>query len=348
MGALPLTPNNIVVRMPNWVGDLVMATPVLIDLRRAFPSARITAMAQTSVADLLADDASINELFRFTRPQSKFQRRQEKRNIIAKLEEGQYDVGVLLTRSFSSAWWFWQAGIPRRIGFKGNFRSLLLTDRLPLPVGMHQVEVFKQLLRPLGIEGSKTAPKLSLSGSQQALARDLLAQNGHVPGERIVGINPGASYGSAKCWPNERFRELAKRLAEQENWTIVFFGDPSMTGQVKAICRGLPKRVIDLAGKTDLRQLMCLIADCDVFVTNDSGPMHIADALGVEVVALFGSTDPAATGPYRQPLSVVYKKVSCSPCFRRDCPIDFRCMTSIGVDEVLQRVERVLQQKRRV
>ena len=153
----------------------------------------------------------------------------------------------------------------------------------------------------------------------------------------LIGINPGAAYGSAKCWPPERYRALAKRLLERSDAAIVFFGDASSFQMVKEICQGLPERVMNLAGVTNLRELASLIKDCNVFVTNDSGPMHIADAFGVKIVALFGSTDECVTGPFGQPEAVINKKASCSPCFKRVCPIDFRCMKEIDVEEVAEK-----------
>lgn len=330
---------NILVRMPNWVGDLVMATPVLSDLRRAFPKASITAMCKRPLCDLLVEDKSIDELFCFVKLGNEFSRREEMRNIIRKIEAGKYDVGVLLTNSFSSAWWFWQGRVKRRIGYADHFRSFLLNDALKMPKGKeHLVDSFKRLLEPLGIPRSETEPRLFVRDDEVERSKELLYQRGYERGKRIIGINPGAAYGSAKCWPPERFRALAMRLLLEIDAYVVFFGDAKTASLVKEISRGLPERVIDLAGVTSLRELACLIKDCDVFVTNDSGPMHIAAAFKRPMVALFGSTDEELTGPYGQNESVIHKQVKCSPCFKRTCPIDFRCMNEISVDEVVAKV----------
>lgn len=332
-------PQNILVRMPNWIGDLVMATPILSDLRKAFPKASITAMCRKPLCDLLKYDEAIDELFCFSKPSNDFVRRDDLRDIIAKIAAGKYDVGVLLTNSFSSAWWFWQGKVKRRIGYAAHFRRLLLTDPIPfVREREHQVNTCKKLLKPLGIPISQTAPRLYVTGKEVEESKELLYQRGYVKGKTLIGINPGAAYGSAKCWPPDRFRALAKRLLEETDAYVVFFGDATTAGLVKEISRGLPERVIDLAGVTSLRELACLIKDCDVLVTNDSGPMHIGAAFGVPLVALFGSTDDELTGPYGQGKDVIRKKVKCSPCFKRVCPIDFPCMKEIGVDEVVQRV----------
>lgn len=316
-----------------------MATPVLADLRKAFPKASITAMCRKPICELLKKDDSIDELFCFTRPSNEFLRRQEFRDIIAKIQAGKYDTGILLTHSFSSAWWFWKASVPKRIGYSAHFRRFLLTDPLRRPKEKeHQVVSYKKILAPLGIQLSQSLPKLVVSEQEVEESKMLLYKRGYVFGKKLIGINPGAAYGSAKCWLPERFQALAKRLLSQRDAYVLFFGDLSNSALVKQICRGLGGRAIDLAGVTSLRQLACIIKDCSVLVTNDSGPMHIAAAFEVPVVALFGSTDANKTGPYGQEKGVIDKQVKCSPCFKRVCPIDFRCMKEIGVDEVVERV----------
>lgn len=330
----------ILVRMPNWLGDLVMATPVLVDLRAKFPNASITAMCKSSLCELLRQDETIDELFCFTRPENGFLRRQS-RDVIAKIRQAKFDLAVLLTNSFSSAWVCWQGKIPRRIGYPGHFRKWMLTEVVPPPSEpMHQVDQYKRLLEPLGIPRSATSPSLFVSDEEMERARELLCQQGHKKGEPWIGINPGAAYGLAKCWPPEYFRKLALDLCTQ--WRVVFFGDGSSIELVKSICRDLPSNVIDLAGLTSLRELACLIKDCSLLISNDSGPMHIADAWGTPLIALFGSTDDAATGPYRQKEAVINKRVTCSPCLKRVCPIDFRCMKQITVEEVAFKARKIL------
>ncbi len=332
-------PQNFLIRMPNWIGDLVMATPVLSDLRAAFPKASITAMCKKPLCDLLEKDEAIDELFCFTRPTSSFSRREEYRDIIAKIRAGKYDVGILLTNSFSSAWWFWQGNVKRRIGYSAHFRKMLLTDPLRFSEEKeHQLITYKKILSPLGISVSQTPPRLYLAEKEIEESKTLLYQRGYIKGKKLIGINPGAAYGSAKCWPPERFRALAMRLLLETDAFVIFFGDAATASLVKEISQGLPERVIDLAGVTSLRELACIIKDCSVLVTNDSGPMHMGAALNVPLVALFGSTDEELTGPYGKEKSVIRKKVKCSPCFKRVCPIDFPCMKGISVDEVIERV----------
>lgn len=334
---------NIIVRMPNWIGDMVMATPVLTDLRKAYPRARITAMCRAPVCDLLKEDPEVDELFCFSKASS-FSRRSDKRNIIEKLRHGKYDLGILLTHSFSSAWWFWQGKVQNRLGYDCNGRRFLLSYPVPLPENIekqHLVSTYKMLLEPLGIPVSTTPPRLFLSEKEVWEAQTLFKQHGVTKDSIVVGFNPGATYGSAKCWLPERFRDVAKKLLEDPNVSIVFFGDQPTVPLVKEICQGLGQRVINLAGLTSLRELAALISLCDVLLTNDSGPMHIADAVGTKIVALFGSTNEIVTGPYRIG-KVIHKHVECSPCYQRTCPIDFRCMKRIEAEEVYQAILEML------
>ncbi len=331
---------KIIVRFPNWIGDAVMAAPVAEELKRHFPNAEITAMCAAPVFELFKRDPFIDAIFCFSKPENAFLRRDKTRDIIEALRDGKYDLGVLLANSFSSAWWFWQGRVARRIGYRGQMRAWLLTDPIkPLEEPIHQVDRYKRLLKPLGIAVGKSGPRLYLSEEEIEAARALLAQRGCSSKEPLIGINPGAAFGSAKCWPPERFRSLALELLKDPRMRVVFFGDAKTESLVKEICRGLPPRAISLAGETSLRELMSLIQECDLLVTNDSGPMHIAAALGVPVVALFGSTDDHATGPYGQKDGVIHKRASCSPCFRRVCPIDFRCMKAISVEEVIEKIQ---------
>lgn len=328
-------PKNVIVRMPNWVGDMVMATPVLTDLRKAFPDAKITAMCRTPLSELLQEDPEIDEVFSFSKV-STFSRHSDRRNIIEKLQNGKYDLGVLLTNSLSSAWWFWQGKVENRLGYESKGRKFLLTHPIPFPQSVerqHLVTTYKMLLAPLGISVSDTPPRLFLSEKEVAQARLLMRQHGVQDHHQIVGINPGATYGSAKCWLPERFREITRRLLEDKNVFVVYFGDQATASLVKEICYGLSPRVVNLAGLTSLRELASLVSLCDVLLTNDSGPMHIAAALKTPIVALFGSTSQVITGPYKTG-KVIQKSVECSPCYQRTCPIDFRCMKRIEADEV--------------
>lgn len=334
-----ISPKKILVKMPNWLGDLVMCTAALADLHRHFPKAKITAMCQSNVADILRHDPNVSALYSYSRP-SGWIHRIEHLGIIEEIRQGEYDLSVLFTNSFSTAWWFWRGHVKERIGFACNLRSWLLTQPVAFPANkktQHLVLTYKELLKPLGISLSNTAPRLYITPEEQETAKELLSLKG-IPMDRsiILGINPGAAYGSAKCWLPERFIEVTKKILQRDNVYVIYFGDQAGAPLVNAICQKLPsERVINLAGKTSIRELMALIQCCSLFLTNDSGPMHLAAALSIPLVALFGSTDDTQTGPYGEG-KVIHRHVECSPCYQRVCPIDFRCMTRIEVEEVYQ------------
>ena len=214
----------------------------------------------------------------------------------------------------------------------------MLTDALPFPEkrkSQHLVKTYRQLLEPLNIAQESRAPKLYITDEEQDQAREFLTRFDVKPDMQLIGMNPGAAYGEAKCWLPERFTEVAKHLLEDERCAVLFFGDAGSKELINGICKNLPERAINLAGLTSLRQLMALISLMKVFITNDSGPMHMAAALDRPVVALFGSTDHIVTGPFETG-HVINKNVDCSPCFKRSCPIDFRCMKRISTDEVVK------------
>lgn len=341
-----LNPHNIIVRMPNWLGDLIMATPILTDLRNHFPHAKITALCQGAVGSIIEKDPNIDDLISFKR-KKKWSLFRSEQDIIPYLKKGQYDLGILLTNSFSSAKMFWDAGIPYRFGFATHWRRLLLTHPIKFPENkdtQHLVKTYKALLYPLGIPISNTDPRLYLTETEIIKSQTQLSEFGIDQDKILIGINPGAAYGSAKCWLPERYHEIAQLLLNNPRVSLIFFGDNQGASLVNMICQSLPKdRVINLAGQTTLRELAAYIKKCDLFLTNDSGPMHMASALDVPLLALFGSTSDQTTSPYKGG-KVIHKHVACSPCYRRECPIDFRCMKQITVHEVYENLTALISQ----
>lgn len=324
-----------------------MAMPLLSSLRQAYPSSKITAMALRSQASLLYKHPDIDEVFQFDRINI-FTRSSKKRNIIKKIIYGQYDLGIILPNSFSAAWLFWQGKVKRRIGYKGNLRSWLLTDSIRQSLQQsnhHMVISYQLLLSSLPVPFTFTAPSIYLESVEIKYARNCFRTYGIPEGAPILGINMGAAYGNAKCWPKEKFHLLAKKLIEDHPLLhIIFFGDHAIRTIVKEICTTLPKRAINFAGLTTLRELAAMISLCNGFITNDSGPMHIADAVSTSVVAIFGSTCRYRTGPYSGG-TIIHKETACSPCFSRTCPIDFRCMEKISVEEVYNACIGLIQKK---
>lgn len=323
---------NVVVRFPNWLGDAVMATPLLQKIKMRFPDAKVTALCQGGVGKLLMHHPYVDEVISFAH-NDKYAAHQA-------LKKKEFDLGILLPNSFSSAFFLWRARVKKRVGYKADKRSLFLTDPIPFSKERekeHLVITYQRLLTPLGIEVDETKPLLVVSEEEKERAKALLQEKGVDLSHTLMGINPGAAYGSAKCWLPDRFNAVALRLLQNPHVTVLLFGDEAGASLTQEICKGLGPRAIDLAGKTSLRDLIACISLCDRFLTNDSGPMHIAAALQIPLVALFGSTNDTTTGPYQHG-TVIHKHVECSPCYLRTCPIDFRCMKRIEADEVYKKV----------
>lgn len=336
------SPKKILVRMPNWLGDLVMATPVIEALAQKFPEAKITVMCLSHFCDIFKHDPHVDEVLPVSKS-SGWLRNSNSASVVEDIQKGKFDLGVLTTNSFSSAYLFWRGKVKQRVGFTKDFRRFLLTDPVPKnqPETMHQVLQYQELLKPLGIPNRGLEPKLYVTEEEKLQAKSILANYGVKKDSMIIGINPGAAYGSAKCWPPERFKKLARELTGNKNLFVAFFGDKGGKKTVNEICEGLGSQVINLAGGTTIRQLIAMISVCDIFLSNDSGPMHVASALQIPLVAIFGSTSDVKTGPFKK-AAVIHKHVPCSPCYKRVCPIDFRCMTRINVEEVYSEIEKFI------
>jgi len=325
---------TIAIRCPNWIGDAVMATPVFEQIKKLFPEAHLIAVAHHPIAELLENIKSIDEMLAFSRKPAV--KSKEEARITHLLKNKKIDLGILLTNSFSSAWSFFRAGIHDRLGYKAHFRSPLLTIPLSLPKNeQHDTYTYLDLLKPLGPIIYPDTLSLSLTSEEIDHIKKRLNTLGVDASHTLLVINPGAAYGSAKCWPKRNFYDLTTHFLKKQHIRIVCIGNDSYASQ------DLPKGIINLVNKTSIRELMALLATCNCLITNDSGPMHIAAAFKTPLVALFGSTNPFRTGPFNH-VTVLYKHVDCSPCYKRICPKDFRCMHQITTDEAIQAVENLL------
>ena len=327
-------------RMPNWLGDLIMSTPVLMALRKCLPNAHITALCQSNVADLLLANPHVDKIWNYNKPKN----RHEKRAIILELKEKKFDTGVLLTNSISSAWWFFRGNVKNRIGFSNNIdiRSILLSQAVSFPKNrknQHLVLTYLSLLGANKQDVFHKLPELYVTEKEKIAAKKILKNHGWAQEQKIIGICPGAAFGTAKRWLPERFRAVAEKLSREDSAQIIFLGNKSEIELSKTICQA--PQIINLVGKTSLRELISIISVCDVFLANDSGPMHIAAALQTPLVALFGPTDATVSRPYPNG-KVIQRHVSCSPCHRRECPHDHACMKAIGVDEVYEALREQL------
>jgi heptosyltransferase-2 len=331
---------NIVIRATNWVGDAIMALPALRAVRTRFPDATIAIVARPYVADIYRGQRICNELISYD-PKGTHAGLRGRERLAQELRAQKFDVALLLQNAFDAAWLAWRAGIPERIGYARDGRSLLLTKTIAVPkpseIPPHEQFYYLELLRRAGWIDSlpnESFVRLELAEEQRHRAEEILAAAGARQNVTRIAIGAGASYGSAKCWPPDRFADFVNRFRRHTDGEVILFGTPSEQTVSDAIAAGIEGPSISLVGKTALADLPALLARCHFFVGNDSGAMHVAAAVGLPVVAIFGPTDPHGTAPITPRCTVVQEKPYCSPCFLRRCPIDHRCMTSVTSESV--------------
>src|SRR5882672_1625609 len=319
---------NILVKGNNWLGDAVMSLPTLKSLKAMQPRARVVVLTKPAFADLYRGAPYVDEVFAHERGGMPAWLR-----TVKELKKRKFDVALLLPRSFSAALLAWSARIPRRIGYADGARTRLLTETPPPLARTHRVYHYHHLLSALGDPPIAQAPRLEIPDDARAWAEEKL------PGGPWIGFNPGATYGAAKQWFPDRFIELGKRLTRRGKPVVV--GGPAEAELGELVARGIGG--ISIAGKTTIMQLAAAIARCSLFVTNDTGPMHVADAVGTPMVAIFGPTDWIVTPPFGKKHTIVRHEIECSPCLKRVCPLGHHdCMKKIDVSQVLKACEERL------
>lgn len=314
-----------------------MSLPALRAIRKRFPTAEISLLARPWVADLYARETWCTRIIPFTAGRGA-RDWTGKWRASAELRKEGFDCAILFQNAFEAALIAWHARIPIRIGYDRDARGWLLTHAIPMPkpgeIPPHQRYYYLELLRRAGIvEELPETPEIRLEGLPGAARAGAAALDGCV-----VGVSPGAAYGSAKRWLPERFAESAVRLAGELGGGVAVFGsrdERPLCEEVADSVRVAGVKAMNFAGETSLKQFIEMAAACRVFLTNDSGAMHIASAAGVPTVTVFGATDHIATGPTGDLARVVREPVECSPCLLRECPIDHRCMTAVSPDRVV-------------
>jgi len=336
--------NRLVILAPNWLGDAVMALPAIADVRRAAPAASISVAARASVAPLFALVPAVDDTLVLGDDE------------VGALASKRFDTALLLPNSTRAAIVTRRAGVPERWGYRTGWRGSLLTRAIPAPRRIHQIEYYQHLVRALGFPNDPVEPSVTVSAVARDAGRSLLMESGWDGRTPLVALAPGAAYGGAKRWPAEYFAELAAGLAGD--------GVPCVIVGTAADGADLRGRVIfrvgtaknhlsplDLVGRTDIPTLAGVFANCRALVTNDSGAMHLAAAIGISVTALFGPTDERATSPrlHLRPrplppsppagtevVTILTHPIWCRPCLLRECPLDHRCMRGIDVATVLE------------
>jgi heptosyltransferase-2 len=353
-GALnPSSISRLYVRATNWLGDAVMSLPAIRAIRQIFPLAHLAVVARPSLADLYSREPAIDRVIPYPAqpgwrvgPGAALKARREFAGL---LRDFHFDCAILLQNAFDAALVAWLAGVPERIGYRRDGRGRLLTRAIEVPepgeIPRHERFYYLELLRRAGLlEQFPPSDAIRLAGidaARESGLRQLAAMGIAGP---TIGISPGAAYGNAKRWLPERFAEAAVALAPTLGpAAILLFGAPSE----RALCESVAKLiggadVRNLAGQTTLAEFIDLAAACRLFLTNDSGAMHVASALGVPTVTVFGATDDTTTGPTGPLARVVREHAECSPCLLRECPIDHRCMTRVPAERVVAAATELL------
>ncbi len=345
---------KILVRGPNWVGDAVMCVPALEKIRQNFPDAELSLLVRSTVGELFAGHPTVDRIVVYDHRGLHAGWRGTAR-LAASLRRERYDLAVLFQNAFEAAVLGVLAGVPLRYGYATDGRRWLLTHPVAPPDGtraFHQVQYYADMLKPLVPETSVSNPRLYVSPEEQARADRLLQTGGVLASDVLIGLNPGSVYGGAKRWLPERFAVVANRLmvelqqGETRFVRCVIVGGPGEEALGAAIAELMDSPPLVLSGRTSLGELKAVLKRCHLLLTNDTGPMHVANALDVPVVAIFGPTDPVNTAPYQSRHVIVRNPVRCSPCLLRECPIDHRCMTAISTDRVFQAANSLFEKQK--
>lgn len=326
-----MTPKKIVIRGPNWVGDAVLGVPAMKAVRERCPDARITLLVRPWVAGLFEHAPFVDDVWVRPRPGATgwVQTAREMRS-------RDFDLAILLPNSFESALTAFAGGVPARAGYTTDHRRWLLNHRVEVPeTGAHQTEYYLHLVDAVLGPGNHPSIDIEASEDERKLSAGLLAGQGVDCSRGYIVLSPGAAFGSAKRWFDDRFAEAAEKLADQLGKAVVIVGSGAEHDVGERIRETLGDAATNLCGQTSLGELVGVLEGAALVLTNDSGPMHMAAALGTPTVAVFGSTDVNVTRPVGPKTRVVRHAVECSPCMLRECPIDHRCMEKVTVDEVV-------------
>ena len=321
-----------------------MCEPALRGLRKLFPDVQIALLVKPAVADLFVGHPALTRVLTYD-TKGRHAGLSGKWALAGQLRRQGFDLAVLFQNAFEAAFLTFLAGVPRRYGYATDGRSLLLSDPVAAPdrrTLVHQVRYYWELLKPLGLTGDPSAPELVVFPEEEQAMAGRFAQGGLTATDVVVGINPGSTYGGAKRWLPERFAEVTERLcrtirkSREQQVSVVIFGAKGEEHLGQEIAARLSSRSLVLSGATTIRELMAAVKRCAMLLTNDTGPMHIASAFQVPIVAIFGPTDWRTTSPFGSAHAIVRQPVDCAPCLLRECPIDHRCMTRVTVDQVYE------------
>jgi heptosyltransferase-2 len=331
--------DRILIRGPNWVGDAVLAIPAMKALREHFPHAELTLLVRPWVAGLFTSAPFVDRVWSEAKPASMG----DWTRITRRIREERFDVALLLPNSFESALMMFFGGVPQRIGYATDGRRWMLTQAIAPPrESRHQIHYYLDLVKVLSAGTERPSIEIQATSEERRAARELLATEGIPMDVPFLVLNAGAAYGSAKRWSEHRFAKVADVLSSEFGLRVALIGSKGERPIADAIRVRMETSSAVLNGKTSLETLIGILAESSLMITNDSGPMHIAAALGIPTVAIFGSTDERVTAPYGLRTRIVKHSVDCSPCLLRDCPIDHRCMDGVTVDDVCRAARELI------
>ncbi|KPA12260.1 ADP-heptose:LPS heptosyltransferase [Candidatus Magnetomorum sp. HK-1] len=336
---------RILIRSTNWIGDAIMTTPAVRAIRNHFPHAHITMLAKPWVVPVFANSPHVDQIISYDENLN-YNGLKGKIQLINDLREQKFDTAILLQNAIEAAIIAFFSGIPMRVGFNTDGRHLLLTHPIQCTKEIkqiHQTRYYVRMLEGAGINSDGYDLELYVGNQDRQYAYQFLCSIEKNPNIKWIGINPSATYGNAKQWFPERFAQLADKICESYNAGILIFGGPKDRDLGEKVRLMMNNPAVNLAGKTSLGQAIALIQQCHVFVTNDSGLMHIACALKTPLAAIFGSTNPITTGPIGKNTQIVQVPTPCSPCLKTDCPKPHHtCMDSVSVESVFKTVKDLL------
>jgi len=331
---------KILLRAPNWVGDTAVATPAMRAIRAKFPEAEITVMVRPSAAGVFASAKFVDRVWTEPKPAGIggwFRIAREVRKL-------HFDLAVLFPNSFESAAMVFFGGVPQRVGYSMDSRGWMLTTKVQGEKRkVHHVDYYLELAKAVSADVSHPSMEITARTEDRTNARKLLAAGGVPANARFMILSPGAAFGAAKRWGDQQFAEAADTLAKEFNLAVVIIGSEGERSISDSIQTFMKVPAVILNGKTSLETLIGLIAESALMLGNDSGPIHLASALGIPSVAVFGATDYVVATPYGPLGRAVHVPVECSPCWLRECPIDHRCMTRVSPEMVCAAVREVLQ-----
>ncbi len=345
---MPENVKKILIRTPNWIGDGVLSIPATEAVKKGFPDAELTIMTRPWVTPLFYNNPIVDAIIEYD-IHGRHKGLTGKSKLIGDIRKEGFDLAILFQNAFEAALLTFLAGIPVRVGYKRDLRGPFLSHSInvdPLVLKKHQVFYYLTLLERFGIDvDDHPRPKLYLTPEENNWARESFIKEG-MAGSIVVGMAPGASYGPAKRWEGERFAELADMLIKKCEAKIILYGGKGDFKICQEIADKCGNNAFNFAGKTTLRQFIALLHLSSLFITNDSGPMHISAALDVPTVALFGSTDNTLTGPLSENSVVIKKDIACSPCFNRTChEKHYNCLKEIEVADVYQAALKIIEEK---